>query len=240
MSRRRRAVRYRDAVAAILIIEDDQRIRQSLSRRLAERGHEVDAVGTAMSGVEAAVSGGFDVVVLDLGLPDLDGAEALRMIRSVADVPVVVATARDDESEIVRLLDAGADDYVVKPYSAEHLEARLRAVLRRSGSEPQQRTMIVGEIAVDLDAQEVQFQGQPLDLTAREFELLVYLVERPGRMVSKRQLLAEVWHQPYGGADKTVDVHLSWLRKKLGETAAEPRYIHTRRGVGVRLIDPGS
>jgi len=200
----------------------------------------VDAVGTAMSGIEAAVSGRFDVVVLDLGLPDLDGAEALRMIRSVADVPVVVATARDDESEIVRLLDAGADDYVVKPYSAEHLEARLRAVLRRSGSEPQQRTMIVGEIVVDLDAQEAQFQGQPLDLTAREFELLVYLVERPGRMVSKRQLLAEVWHQPYGGADKTVDVHLSWLRKKLGETAAEPRYIHTRRGVGVRLIDPGS
>lgn len=200
----------------------------------------MDAVGTAMSGIEAAVSGRFDVVVLDLGLPDLDGAEALRMIRSVADVPVVVATARDDESEIVRLLDAGADDYVVKPYSAEHLEARLRAVLRRSGSEPQQRTMIVGEIVVDLDAQEAQFQDQPLDLTAREFELLVYLVERPGRMVSKRQLLAEVWHQPYGGADKTVDVHLSWLRKKLGETAAEPRYIHTRRGVGVRLIDPGS
>ena len=240
MSGRRRAVRYRDAVATILIIEDDQRIRQSLSSRLAERGHQVDAVGTAMSGVEAAVSGRFDVVVLDLGLPDLDGAEALRMIRSVADVPVVVATARDDETEIVRLLDAGADDYVVKPYSAEHLEARLRAVLRRSGSEPQLRTFIVGEIAVDLDAQEVQFQGQPLDLTAREFELLVYLVERPGRMVSKRQLLAEVWHQPYGGADKTVDVHLSWLRKKLGETAAEPRYIHTRRGVGVRLIDPAS
>lgn len=227
-------------MATILIIEDDQRIRQSLSSRLAERGHEVDAVATAMSGVEAAVSGGFDVVVLDLGLPDLDGAEALRMIRAVADVPVVVATARDDETEIVRLLDAGADDYVVKPYSAEHLEARLRAVLRRSGSDPEQRTMAVGEIAVDLDAQQVTFRGQPLELTAREFELLAYLVERPGRMVSKRQLLAEVWHQPYGGADKTVDVHLSWLRKKLGETAAEPRYIHTRRGVGVRLIDPDS
>jgi DNA-binding response OmpR family regulator len=193
-----------------------------------------------MSGVEGAVSGGFDVVVLDLGLPDLDGSEVLRMIRAVADVPVVVATARDDESEIVRLLDAGADDYVVKPYSAEHLEARIRAVLRRSGSDPHQRTIEVGEIAVDLDAQEVVFQGRRLELTAREFELLVYLVERPGRMVSKRQLLAEVWHQPYGGADKTVDVHLSWLRKKLGETAAEPKYIHTRRGVGVRLIDPGS
>jgi two-component system, OmpR family, KDP operon response regulator KdpE len=193
-----------------------------------------------MSGVESAVSGEFDVVVLDLGLPDLDGAEALRMIRSVTDVPVVVATARDDEAEIVRLLDAGADDYVVKPYSAEHLEARVRAVLRRSGSDPAQRTLVVGDLTIDLDAQEARFENRSLELTAREFELLAYLAERPGSMVSKRQLLAEVWHQPYGGADKTVDVHLSWLRKKLGETAAEPRYIWTRRGVGVRLVDPAS
>jgi DNA-binding response OmpR family regulator len=227
-------------VATILIIEDDQRIRQSLSSRLAERGHDVDAVGTAMAGVESAVSGRFDVVVLDLGLPDLDGAEALRMIRSISEVPVVVATARDDEAEIVRLLDAGADDYVVKPYSAEHLEARLRAVLRRSGPEPEQRVITVGQIVIDLDAQEVHFEDQPLALTAREFELLAYLAERPGSIVSKRQILAEVWHQPYGGADKTIDVHLSWLRKKLGETAAEPRYILTRRGVGVRLVDPDS
>ncbi len=227
-------------MAAILIIEDDQRIRQSLSSRLAERGHDVDAVGTAMAGVESAVSGRFDVVVLDLGLPDLDGAEALRMIRSITEVPVVVATARDDETEIVRLLDAGADDYVVKPYSAEHLEARLRAVLRRSGPEPEQRLITVGRIVIDLDAQEAHFKDRPLELTAREFELLAYLAERPGSMVSKRQILAEVWHQPYGGADKTIDVHLSWLRKKLGESAAEPRYILTRRGVGVRLVDPDS
>ncbi len=227
-------------MATILIIEDDQRIRQSLSSRLAERGHDVDAVGTAMAGVESAVSGRFDVVVLDLGLPDLDGAEALRMIRSITEVPVVVATARDDEAEIVRLLDAGADDYVVKPYSAEHLEARLRAVLRRSGSEPEQRVLTVGQIVIDLDAQEARFEDRPLELTAREFELLAYLAERSGTMVSKRQILAEVWHQPYGGADKTIDVHLSWLRKKLGESAADPKYILTRRGVGVRLVDPGS
>ena len=227
-------------MAAILIIEDDQRIRQSLSSRLAERGHDVDAVGTAMAGVESAVSGRFDVVVLDLGLPDLDGSEALRMIRSITEVPVVVATARDDETEIVRLLDAGADDYVVKPYSAEHLEARLRAVLRRSGPEPEQRVITVGQIVIDLDAQEARFEDRPLELTAREFELLTYLAERSGSMVSKRQILAEVWHQPYGGADKTIDVHLSWLRKKLGESAAEPRYILTRRGVGVRLVDPDS
>lgn len=225
-------------VASVLIIEDDQRIRQSLARRLADRGHDVETVARAMIGVERAVSGGFDVVVLDLGLPDVDGSEALRMIRSVSDVPVVIATARDDEVEIVKLFDAGADDYVVKPFSAEHLEARLRAVLRRSGSSEPASPVVAGGLTLDLDAHEASLDGETLDLTGREFELLAYLVTQQGRMVSKRELLAEVWHQPYGGADKTIDVHLSWLRKKLGETAAEPRYIHTRRGVGVRLVVP--
>jgi DNA-binding response OmpR family regulator len=225
-------------MASVLLIEDDQRIRESLANRLAERGHSVEAVAKAMDGVERAVSGGFDAVVLDLGLPDLDGVDALQMIRAVSAIPVIVATARDDETEIVRIFDAGADDYVVKPFSADHLEARLRAVLRRAGPDQSGRSVMVGELSLDLDAHEAALAGRPLDLTAKEFELLWYLAERPGRMVSKRELLAGVWRQPYGGADKTVDVHLSWLRKKLGESAAEPRYIHTRRGVGVRLIDP--
>jgi len=191
-------------VATILIIEDDQRIRQSLSSRLAERGHDVEAVGTAMAGVESAVSGRFDVVVLDLGLPDLDGAEALRMIRSITEVPVVVATARDDEAEIVRLLDAGADDYVVKPYSAEHLEARLRAVLRRSSSEPEQRVITVGQIVIDLDAQEARFEDRPLELTAREFELLAYLAERCGSTVLASE---EAWRVR---SRSEVHPHSSW------------------------------
>ena len=225
-------------MASVLLIEDDQRIRESLANRLAERGHSVESVAKAMDGVERAVSGGFDAVVLDLGLPDLDGVDALQMIRAVSEIPVIVATARDDEREIVRIFDAGADDYVVKPFSADHLEARLRAVLRRAGPDQSGRRVMVGELSLDLDAHEAALGGRPLDLTAKEFELLWYLAERLGRMVSKRELLAGVWRQPYGGADKTVDVHLSWLRKKLGESAAEPRYIHTRRGVGVRLIDP--
>lgn len=227
-------------MASVLLIEDDQRIRESLANRLAERGHSVESVAKAMDGVERAVSGGFDAVVLDLGLPDLDGVDALQMIRAVSEIPVIVATARDDEREIVRIFDAGADDYVVKPFSADHLEARLRAVLRRAGPDQSGRRVMVGELSLDLDAHEAALAGRPLDLTAKEFELLWYLAERLGRMVSKRELLAGVWRQPYGGADKTVDVHLSWLRKKLGESAAEPRYIHTRRGVGVRLIDPES
>ncbi|MFV1970667.1 MAG: response regulator transcription factor [Acidimicrobiia bacterium] len=223
---------------SILIIEDEQRIRESLATRLSERGHDVETVARAIDGVERAVSGDFDVIVLDLGLPDLDGVEALRMIRAVNQVPVVVATARDDESDIINVLDAGADDYVIKPFSADHLAARIRAVLRRTSDVSGEDTVVVAGLRLDLDAHEATLDDRKLELTARAFDLLAYLAIRPGKLISKRELLAEVWRQPYGGADKTVDVHISWLRKELGETAAEPRYIHTRRGVGIRLVDP--
>lgn len=225
-------------MATILIIEDDQRIRESLATRLAERGHGVETAADAMRGVQRAVSGEFDVVVLDLGLPDLDGAEALTMIRSVSRVPVLVATARDEERDIISVLDAGADDYVVKPYSADHLAARIRAVMRRSEPDDEGGDLVVGGVRVDLESHEAFLDDDPIDLTARTFDLLAYLAARPGKIVSKRELLAEVWRQPYGGADKTVDVHLSWLRKALGETAAAPVYLETKRGVGVRLVDP--
>jgi len=225
-------------MASVLLVEDDQRIRESLSRRLAERGHHVESASRAMTGVEMALSGSFDVVVLDLGLPDVDGVDALAMVRAVSAVPVIVATARDDEREIVRVLDAGADDYLVKPFAAEQLEARMRAVLRRTANQADDATLVVGGLLIDLAAHEATLDGEPLALTTKEFELLAYLAERPGTVVGKRELLAEVWRQPYGGADKTVDVHLSWLRKKLGETAADPRYLHTKRGVGVRIVSP--
>ena len=191
-----------------------------------------------MTGVEKAVSGEFDVIVLDLGLPDVDGSQALQMIRAVSDVPIVIATARDAEPEIIRLLDAGADDYLVKPVSADQLEARLRAVLRRRGANQPETKLSVGQLEVDLAAREATIEGAALDLTPKEFDLLAYLAERPGQVVTKRELLSEVWRQPYGGADKTVDVHLSWLRRKLGESGSEPRYLHTKRGVGVRLSPP--
>ena len=189
--------RYREHMPSILIIEDDQRIRESLAKRLSERGHDIETVATAMDGVQRAVSGDFDVVILDLGLPDVDGAEALRMIRAVSDVPVVVATARDED-----------------------------------------RILIVGGLRIDKDSHEATLDGVSLDLTARAFELLAFLASRPGKLIGKRELMAGVWHQPYGGADKTVDVHVSWLRRALGETASDPVYLHTRRGVGVRLVDP--
>jgi len=227
-------------MASVLLIEDDQRIRQSLATRLAERGHHVESTARAMEGVQRAVEGEVDIVVLDLGLPDVDGAAALQMIRAVSDVPVIVATARDDQAEIVRIFDAGADDYVIKPYSTDHLEARIRALLRRTQAVAEQQSFTIGDLVIDVDAHEATLAGRPLELSAKEFDLLAYLAERPGRMIGKRELLAAVWRQPYGGADKTVDVHLSWLRKKLGETAAEPRYLHTKRGIGVKLVDPDS
>jgi two-component system, OmpR family, KDP operon response regulator KdpE len=156
-------------------------------------------------------------------------------------VPVIVATARDDEAEMVRVLDKGADDYVVKPFTAEQLDARVRAVLRRSRRDEEAEPALgVGGLTMDRSARVATLDGAELDLTKMEFDLLAYLAGRAGRVVTKRQLMADVWQQPYGGADKTVDVHLSWLRRKLGETAAEPRYLQTVRGVGVKLVDPGA
>lgn len=222
----------------MLLIEDDHRIRASVADHLAELGHHVESEARAMPGVERAVSGDFDAVLLDLGLPDLDGVDALAMIRSVSEVPVIVATARDSESDIVGVLDAGADDYIVKPYGVAQLEARLRAVLRRAAPAADDQQLVVGDLVVDVAAHEARLEGRVIELNAREFELLRYLAEHAGAYVSKRELLAGVWRQPYGGADKTVDVHLSWLRRKLGETAAEPRYLQSKRGVGVRLRTP--
>jgi DNA-binding response OmpR family regulator len=162
------------------------------------------------------------------------------MIGSVSAVPNIVATARDEEAGIVNLLKAGADDYVVKPFSGELMSARIHAVLRRSATSAEPEIVEVGGLRIDTDAREAHLDGTPLDLSRREFDLLSYLAARPGKVVTKRELLAEVWQQPYGGADKTVDVHLSWLRRKLGETASEPRYLRTARGVGVRLVDPSA
>ena len=227
-------------MASILVVEDDSDIRQSLVRELNAQGHAVTSTSSGIPAIEVVVKQSPDVVLLDLGLPDVDGTSLLAMIRAVSAVPVIVVTARDDEQSIVQALDAGADDYVVKPFGIEQVAARLRAVLRRAGASPTHAPIVVGDLTVDVRARTATFEGRPLDLARREFELLLALATRAGEVVTKRELLVEVWQQAYGGADRTVDVHLSWLRRKLGETAAEPRYLHTVRGVGIRLSPPGS
>ncbi|MFE1346798.1 response regulator transcription factor [Streptomyces sp. NPDC058757] len=228
-------------MASVLVVEDDQFVRSALIRQLTEASYTVRSVGTALEALREVAHFRFDVVVLDLGLPDLDGSEALKMLRGITDVPVIIATARDDEAEIVRLLHAGADDYLVKPFSVEHLTARMAAVLRRAravSGEPAPSTEIrVGGLAIDPLRRRAELDGAPLDLTRREFDLLAFLAGRPGVVVPRKELLAEVWQQAYGD-DQTIDVHLSWLRRKLGERAARPRYLHTLRGVGVKLEPP--
>lgn len=222
----------------VLVIEDDPRVRSALARSLGERGYAVSTAPTGMAGLNQAVQERPDIVVLDLGLPDVDGTEVLRMLRAVSRVPVIVATARDEEPQIVAALDAGADDYLVKPFGAAQLDARIRAVLRRLGDEADTDALVIGGLAVNVAAREVTLDGRTVELSPKEFDLLRYLAERAGQVISRRELLAEVWRLPYGGADKTVDVHLSWLRRKLGETAQRPVYLQTVRGVGVKLIDP--
>jgi DNA-binding response OmpR family regulator len=225
-------------VAIISIVEDDPGIRNALVRALGQRGHAVTSTATGMEGLQQAVDRRPDIVVLDLGLPDVDGEQVLTMLRAVSDVPVVVVTARDDDDAVVRALNSGADDYVVKPFDADQLEARIRAVLRRSGGSAPEGPIRVGDLVIDPTGREVSLRGDRVELSRKEFDLLHLLARRLGEVVPKREILAEVWHEAYGGSDRTVDVHVSWLRRKLGETAAEPVYVHSIRGVGLRLVDP--
>lgn len=241
---------------SVLVVEDDPSIRQSLIEVLTEHGYAVRSAGDGFGALREVTQSPVDAVVLDLGLPDLDGGDALRMIRGISSVPVLVATARDDEAEIIRLLNAGADDYLVKPFSGGQLIARLSAVLRRTSHLPPAhaahgargqlpaaaeplRPTTVGELAVDPGARTAYLSGRELRLTRREFDLLAFLAHHTGQVVSKRRLLTEVWREPYVD-DQTVDVHLSSLRRKLGERgrpalpADRPRRRHQAGGAAVR------
>jgi DNA-binding response OmpR family regulator len=229
--------RWDAAMTSILVIEDDSSIRAALERGLAERGHTVQTAATGIAGIEAVLGDRPDLVLLDLGLPDVEGLIVIGMIRAASTVPIIVITAVDDDPTMVRALDSGADDYVVKPFRLEQVTARIRAVMRRTRRGASVEPIRVGELLIHEPTRTASLAGEPLELARREFDLLLALAERAGEVVSKRTLLTEVWQQD-GGSERTVDVHLSWLRRKLGETAAEPRYLESVRGVGVRLVDP--
>ncbi len=225
-------------MAKVLIVEDDLVIRTAVVRALGERGHAVATAADALTGLQLAVTERPDVVLLDLGLPDLDGREMLRMLRAVSPVPIIVVTAAESESDMVRALDAGADDYIVKPFGGGQLDARIRAVLRRLGADTKETVVTVGGLELDARSRKATLDEKLLSLTPREFDMLHYLALRQGQVITKGELLTHVWQIPYSNADKTVDVHLSWLRRKLGETALDPRYLHTLRRVGIRLSAP--
>lgn len=227
----------------ILLVEDDDGIARPLMAALQGSGYEVTRVSSGQQALANAA--GVDAVVLDLGLPDLDGVEVARRLRRRApQARVLMLTARTTEADVVVGLDAGADDYVTKPFRLAELLARLRALLRRNGGSAMsdQPVLRAQDVRVDSAARRA-FQGDTeLELTPKEFEVLRLLVEHAGRVVSREQLLRDVWETTWGGSSKTVDMHLSWLRRKLGDPASDPRYITTVRGIGFRfeLEDPPS
>ncbi|WP_345620069.1 response regulator transcription factor [Streptomyces ziwulingensis] len=226
-------------MASVLVVEDDPVIRAALIEVLTGHGYAVKTTHQGFEALREITQSPPDIVVLDLGLPDLDGLDVLRMIRGISRVPVLVATARDDDTEVIRLLNAGADDYMVKPFSGGQLAARLGAVLRRSAPADvraaRQPAVRVAGLRVDPTARTAHLDGRELALTRREFDLLAYLAAHADQVVSRQRILAEVWQQPYL-EDQTVDVHLSALRRKLGEKARQPRLLHTVRGIGIKLV----
>jgi DNA-binding response OmpR family regulator len=237
-------------MACVLVVEDDPGIRASLIEILTNEGHVVRSAADGFGGLRELTQAPLDAVILDLGLPDLDGSDALRMIRGISRIPVLVVTARDEDAEIVRLLNAGADDYLVKPFSGAQLAARLAAVLRRSagartvspdrlhdGPSVLAAPVSVGPLRIDPGARTAHLHERELGLTRREFDLLAFLAAHADQVVSKRRLMTEVWREPYL-EDQTVDVHLSTLRRKLGERAARPTFLRTVRGVGIKLVTP--
>jgi two-component system response regulator RegX3 len=223
----------------ILLIEDEEAISEPLAAALGREGFDPVVAATAAEGMELFEKRSPDLVLLDVMLPDGDGRDLLRRIRETSRTPVVMLTARGEETDRVLGLELGADDYVTKPFSAAELAARVRAVLRRAGGEaPAAATGSVleaGDVRMNLETHTAEQAGEPLDLTVKEFELLRVLLERSGKLVRRDELVHEVWDPAWFGSTKTLDVHVSALRKKLGDDPASPRYIHTVRGVGFRF-----
>ena len=226
----------------ILLVEDEDSISDPLAAALRRDGFDVVVTPTAADGLEAFRTRSPDLVLLDVMLPDGDGREILRTIRAASRTPVVMLTARGEELDRVLGLELGADDYVTKPFSAAELAARVRAVLRRSAAAAapaEEPVLEVGDVRLNLDTRIATKAGQRVDLTAKEFELLRMLLENAGRLVRRADFMHEVWDTSWLGSTKTLDVHVSSLRRKLGDDSASPRYIHTVRGVGFRFASPG-
>ncbi|WP_326689952.1 MULTISPECIES: response regulator transcription factor [unclassified Streptomyces] len=220
----------------VLLAEDDASISEPLARALRREGYEVEVREDGPTALDAGLREGIDLVVLDLGLPGMDGLEVCRRLRNEGHTfPVLVLTARADEVDTVVGLDAGADDYVTKPFRLAELLARVRALLRRgTPAEPTPPPATHG-VRIDVESHRAWMGEEELQLTAKEFDLLRVLVRDAGRVVTRDQLMREVWDTTWWSSTKTLDMHISWLRKKLGDDAANPRYIATVRGVGFRF-----
>jgi two-component system KDP operon response regulator KdpE len=223
--------------ARILIVDDEPQIRRFLGISLRAQGHEVVEAATGAESLVALATGGADLVVLDLGLPDKDGREVLRDLRAWSSVPVIVLSVRAQEREKVALLDAGANDYLTKPFGIQELSARIRALLRIAVDAAPAARVAVGELSIDLAARQVLRAGIPVALTRKEWALLALLLRHRGQVLTQTQLLRELWGPTHVEDTHYLRILVAKLRAKLGDDAANPRYIATEPGVGLRLVD---
>jgi two-component system, OmpR family, KDP operon response regulator KdpE len=224
----------------VLLIEDDPQIRRFLRASLSGQGYRLLEAATGEEGVSLAASQRPDLIILDLGLPDLDGLTVARRIRQWAVTPILVLSARGQERDKVAALDAGADDYVTKPFGVDELKARMRVALRhaaRAALGSDEPVFTVGDLVIDLARRQVTLRAEEVHLTPTEYKLLVTLVKYAGRVVTHRQLLHEVWGPSFGQQTQYLRVHMQQLRKKLEDVPAHPRYLRTETGVGYRLMD---
>ena len=215
-----------------MLAEDDEGIREPLARALEREGHRVEAFATGSEAAACGVAGEHDLLILDVGLPEVDGIEVCRQVREHRpSVPIVFLTARVEERDAIAGLDAGADDYITKPFRLAELLARVRSQLRRTSTEQFE----AGDVRVDAGARRAWLGDEELELSPKEFDLLTLLVREAGRVVTRERIMAEVWDENWFGSTKTLDTHVSWLRRKLGDDAAAPGRLVTVRGVGLRF-----
>jgi DNA-binding response OmpR family regulator len=228
---------------ALLIIDDDMKLARLLKDYLTPLGYEVDVVHNGAAGLKKAMEQPYAAIILDVMLPGMNGMEVLRELRRTSNVPVLMLTALGDEPDRIAGLEVGADDYVPKTFSTRELLARLRAVLRRSRMNqalpPASEAVVVNELRIDVEARTATLAGEPLSLTPIEFDMLLSLARAAGRVKSREQLLLEVAERDFEVFDRSIDVHISALRRKLGDDAKSPRWIETVRGTGYRLKKSG-
>jgi DNA-binding response OmpR family regulator len=226
----------------ILVVEDEDSISEPFAEALSRAGFEPLVTRTAAGALELAREAEPDLVMLDLSLPDGDGRDVCRELRRDSDVPIVMLTARGTEMDRIVGLELGADDYVVKPFSAREVISRIRAVLRRSApreaAPADEKPIRIGDLELDPAARAARLGDEQLELSRKEFDLLAELMRNAGRVVSREDLMSKVWDVNWFGSTKTLDVHIGWLRRKLGDDPGDPRFIETVRGVGFRFAAP--
>lgn len=231
----------------VLIIEDEQSILKLLTYNLEQEGYEVESSMDGQTGLDLALDKEYDMILLDLMLPSMDGMEICRKLRQERiEVPIIMLTAKDSEIDKILGLEIGADDYITKPFSPREVLARMKAIFRRAKNQPaaseetanQDEVIIVGDIEIYPEKYEVNVRKEPIELTPKEFELLLYLARRTGRILSREQLLNAIWNYDFAGETRIVDVHISHLREKIEKNTKKPEYIITARGFGYKLEEP--